>query len=126
MVAAGETGGVLDLILARVADFMEKSQKLKSRVKSAMVYPVVVLTAAFGILLLLMKYVIPTFKTVLTEMTDKPLPQITQIVMGISKWIAYQYGWAILLSHTCSVLIFLLQDNKAIQDGQAGSGHDKA
>ena len=44
MVAAGETGGVLDLILSRVADFMEKAQKLKSRVKSAMVYPAVVLT----------------------------------------------------------------------------------
>lgn len=93
MVAAGEAGGVLDLILARVADFMEKSQKLKSRVKSAMVYPVVVLCAAFAILLLLMKYVIPAFEKVLTEMTDKPLPKITQIVMGISKWIAYQYGW---------------------------------
>ena len=55
MVAAGEAGGVLDLILSRVADFMEKSQKLKSRVKSAMVYPMVVLGAAFTILLLLMK-----------------------------------------------------------------------
>ena len=42
MVAAGETGGVLDLILSRVADFMEKAQKLKSRVKGAMVYPIVV------------------------------------------------------------------------------------
>src|SRR4030067_541540 len=51
MVAAGETGGVLDLILARIADFMEKGQKLKARVKSAMVYPLVVLSAAFGILL---------------------------------------------------------------------------
>ncbi len=83
MVAAGETGGVLDLILARVADFMEKTQKLKSRVKSALVYPLVVLTAAFCILLLLMKYVIPQFKTVLSEMTDKQLPKITQIVMGM-------------------------------------------
>jgi len=42
MVAAGETGGVLDLILARVSDFMEKMQKLKGRVKSAMIYPLVV------------------------------------------------------------------------------------
>ena len=64
MVAAGEAGGVLDLILSRVADFMEKSQKLKSRVKSAMVYPMVVLSAAFTILLLLIKYVIPNFKAV--------------------------------------------------------------
>ena len=59
MVAAGETGGVLDLILARVADFMEKAQKLKSRVISAMIYPAVVLSAAFLILLGLMTFVVP-------------------------------------------------------------------
>src|SRR4030043_401482 len=66
MVAAGETGGVLDLILARIADFMEKAQKLKSRVKSAMIYPVTVLTAAFVILLCLMKFVVPKFMDGLT------------------------------------------------------------
>lgn len=97
MVSAGETGGVLDLILARVAEFMEKRQKLIARVRSALVYPIVVLTAAFVILLLLMKYVIPQFKTVLEEMTDQPLPRLTQIVMVISSWIAYRYGWAVLL-----------------------------
>jgi len=98
MVAAGETGGVLDLILARVADFMEKAQKLKSRVKSAMVYPAVVLTAAFLILLGLMTFVIPTFKTVLGEMLgDEKLHIITRTVLGISAWIAFHYGWAILI-----------------------------
>jgi type IV pilus assembly protein PilC len=96
MIAAGETGGVLDLILARIAEFMEKAQKLKARVKSALIYPLVVLTAAFTILLLLMKYVIPQFKTVLQEMTNQPLPRITEIVLGISSWIAYRYGWAIM------------------------------
>jgi len=81
MVAAGETGGVLDLILSRVADFMEKAQKLKSRVKSAMIYPAVVLTAAFLILLGLMLFVVPSFKTAIAEMTDGgELPQITTIV----------------------------------------------
>ncbi len=117
MVAAGESGGVLDLILARVAEFMEKSQKLKNRVKSAMVYPAVVLCAAFGILLLLMKYVIPQFEKVLTEMTDRPLPQITQIVMGISKWIAYQYGWVILLAVPFGI-IFLLRIVKQFKTGR--------
>jgi type IV pilus assembly protein PilC len=97
MVAAGETGGVLDLILSRVADFMEKAQKLKSRVKSAMVYPMVVLTAAFTILLLLMKYVIPQFKSVLEEMVEGELNPVTTTVLGISSWIAYDYGWAVLL-----------------------------
>ncbi len=88
MVAAGETGGVLDLILARVADFMEKAQKLKSRVKSAMIYPCVVLGAAFLILLGLMKFVIPQFKTVLEEMLEgAELHVVTTTVLGISNWI---------------------------------------
>jgi type IV pilus assembly protein PilC len=117
MVAAGETGGVLDLILARIADFMEKTQKLKSRVKSALVYPLVVLTAAFCILLLLMKYVIPQFETVLKEMTDKQLPLITRTVMRISKWIAYQYGWAILLGVPVGI-IFLLRAVRRIRAGR--------
>jgi type IV pilus assembly protein PilC len=97
MVAAGETGGVLDLILSRVADFMEKAQKLKARVKGAMVYPIVVLGAAFTILLLLMTFVIPKFKDVLQEMIEGDLPVITQIVMRIADWIAKDFGWAVLL-----------------------------
>jgi type IV pilus assembly protein PilC len=117
MVAAGETGGVLDLILARVADFMEKTQKLKSRVKSALVYPLVVLTAAFVILLLLMKYVIPQFKTVLSEMTDRQLPLITRTVMGISNWIAYNYGWAILLGVPVGI-VFLLRAVRRFRAGR--------
>jgi len=107
MVAAGETGGVLDLILSRVADFMEKAQKLKSRVKSAMVYPIVVLTAAFTILLLLMKYVIPQFKTVLEEMVEGELNPMTTAVLGISSWIAYDYGWVILLSVPFAAVILI-------------------
>jgi type IV pilus assembly protein PilC len=97
MVAAGETGGVLDLILSRVADFMEKAQKLKARVKGAMVYPIVVLGAAFAILLLLMTFVIPKFKDVLQEMIEGDLPIITQYVLAIADWIAKDFGWAVLL-----------------------------
>ncbi|MCK4752851.1 MAG: type II secretion system F family protein [Planctomycetes bacterium] len=98
MVAAGETGGVLDLILSRVADFMEKSQKLKARVKSAMIYPIVVLGAAFGIVLALMKFVIPKFIDVLNEMLEgAKMNPVTETVLGISAWVAYDYGWAILL-----------------------------
>ncbi|MGD2094393.1 MAG: type II secretion system F family protein, partial [Phycisphaerales bacterium] len=116
MVAAGETGGVLDLILSRVADFMEKAQKLKSRVKSAMVYPMVVLGAAFTILLLLMKYVIPQFKTVLEEMVQGELNVVTTTVLGISHWISKQYGWAVILAVPFG-FIFLL---KVIRQFRAG------
>jgi type IV pilus assembly protein PilC len=107
MVAAGETGGVLDLILARVAEFMEKAQKLKSRVKSAMVYPAVVLTAAFTILLLLMKYVIPQFETVLKEMVSGELNVVTTTVLGVSSWIATQYGWAVIISIPLGLILLL-------------------
>ncbi len=117
MVAAGETGGVLDLILARVADFMEKAQKLKSRVKSAMVYPAVVLCAAFGILLALMKYVIPQFKAVLEEMVSGELNPVTTAVLGISNWIATQYGWAIILGIPFGI-IFLLRIVKKFHAGR--------
>ena len=118
MVAAGETGGVLDLILSRVADFMEKAQKLKARVISAMIYPIVVLTAAFTILLLLMMFVIPQFTTVLTEMTeDGDLPQLTQVVLAISSWIAFQYGWAILIGVPFGI-IFLLRAIKRFRVGR--------
>ncbi|MHC4123849.1 MAG: type II secretion system F family protein, partial [Planctomycetota bacterium] len=108
MVAAGETGGVLDLILERIADFMEKSQKLRSRVKSAMVYPTVVISAAFLILLGLMKWVIPTFQVVLTDMTQGgELPRITQVVLGVSHWIANQWGWVYLLVAPFAIVFFL-------------------
>jgi len=117
MVAAGETGGVLDLILARVADFMEKAQKLKSRVKSAMVYPAVVLCAAFGILLALMKYVIPQFKSVLEEMVSGELNPVTTAVLGISNWIATQYGWAVILGVPFGI-VFLLRIVRKFRTGR--------
>jgi type IV pilus assembly protein PilC len=118
MVAAGETGGVLDIILSRVADFMEKAQKLKGRVKSAMIYPAVVLTFAFVILLLLMTFVIPNFTTVLTEMTEgDDLPRLTRVVLAISSWIAYKYGWAVLLGIPFAT-IFLLRIVKKCRVGR--------
>ncbi len=107
MVAAGETGGVLDLILSRVADFMEKTQRLKRRVRGAMVYPIAVLSFAFVIVLLLMKFVIPQFKNVLEEMVEGELNVITQTVLNISSWIAYQWGWLILLMVPVLIVLVL-------------------
>ncbi len=107
MVAAGEAGGVLDLILARVADFKEKAIRLKGRVKSAMIYPIVVLSAAFLILLGLMTFVIPQFETVLSEMVEGELNVVTRTVLGISAWIAYEYGWAILAAVPFGIIITL-------------------
>jgi type IV pilus assembly protein PilC len=97
---------------------MEKNQKLKSRVKSAMIYPVVVLTAAFSILLMLMTFVIPQFTSVLTEMTEgAQLPKLTRVVLGISAWLAYQYGWAVLLGVPFAA-IFLVRTIRTFRPGR--------
>jgi type IV pilus assembly protein PilC len=108
MVAAGEAGGVLDLILSRVADFMEKTQKLKSKVKGAMVYPIVVLTAAFLILLGLMTFVVPQFNAVLNEMLEgAKMNAVTRTVLAASRWIAYNFGWAVLLGVPFGIVVII-------------------
>jgi type IV pilus assembly protein PilC len=107
MVAAGEAGGVLDLILARISDFKEKALRLKGRVKGAMIYPCVVMTAAFGIVMGLMTFVIPTFEGVLKEMVGGKLNPVTTTVLGISHWIAYEYGWAVMISIPIGTIITL-------------------
>ncbi|MHC5082504.1 MAG: type II secretion system F family protein [Planctomycetota bacterium] len=94
MVAAGEVGGVLDVILMRVADFMERSQRLKSKIKGAMVYPVAVLTAAFFIVMGLMTFVIPMFSETLIDLTDGQgkMPALTQVLIDASAWLRGRYG----------------------------------
>lgn len=93
MVAAGEVGGVLDLILDRLAEFMEKDAKMKARIKSAMIYPSFVLIAAFTIVLGLMLFVMPKFTEVLKEMSGGKLPGLTLGMMAVSNWIAFKWGW---------------------------------
>jgi type IV pilus assembly protein PilC len=113
MVAAGEAGGVLDVILARLADFMEKSERLRARVKSAMIYPAVVMTVAFLIVMGLMAFVVPSFSAVLKDMTGKPLPWITQVLMDISTWVR-SGGWAIVTGTAigCVMLVKLSRQTK--------------
>jgi type IV pilus assembly protein PilC len=83
-----------------------------------MVYPCVVLGAAFTILLLLMWKVIPQFEEVLTEMTGgAELPKITRVVLAIAKWIATDYGWAVLLAAPF-VIIFLFRLIKQFRPGR--------
>ena len=86
MVAAGEAGGILDTILNRLAQYLEKAEKLKRQVKGAMFYPVTVLVVAFGVVALLLLKVVPTFEEMFAEM-GQALPAPTQIVIGLSKWL---------------------------------------
>jgi type IV pilus assembly protein PilC len=84
MVKAGELGGVLEVVLQRLSEFMEKAQKIKGKVVAAMFYPVAVLVVAVGILLLLMVKVVPQFRTVFEGMSIK-LPAFTVLVLKISE-----------------------------------------
>jgi type IV pilus assembly protein PilC len=107
MVAAGEAGGVLDLILSRVADFKEKSERLRRRVKGAMIYPTVVLIATLGIVLALMTFVIPTFAATITDMSGTKLNPLTATVMRISHWVASEYGWAWMIGVPVALVLAL-------------------
>jgi len=85
MVRAGEAGGVLDLVLDRLAQFQEKSIRTKKKVKSAMVYPSVIMFVAFAIVALLMMVVVPQFESIFEQMLrGAPLPGPTQVVVDIS------------------------------------------
>ena len=87
MVAAGEIGGVLDLILQRLANFMEKAERLKSRIKGAMIYPICVIVVAVAIVTGIMYFVIPKFKDIFNDF-DVTLPGLTLWLIDASLWVA--------------------------------------
>src|SRR5688500_13764870 len=92
MINAGEAGGVLDLILARLADFMEKAARLKKKVIGAMIYPCVVISIAVGIVSMIMIFVIPKFEQIFKDFGTQ-LPAITQARRDVSRWCAH-WCWA--------------------------------
>ncbi|MDB6170192.1 MAG: type secretion system protein [Verrucomicrobia bacterium] len=84
-VRAGEAGGALATVLGRLADFLEKNERLRNRVKSAMVYPAVILSVAGAILALLMTFVVPKFEQIFAGLLKgQPLPAPTQWLLGAS------------------------------------------
>jgi len=95
MIRAGELGGVLDIILERLSEFMEKADALKRKVKSAMIYPVAVIIFALIIVTGLLMFVVPKFKDIF-DTQGKELPAVTQALMNTSDWIAAG-GWAVII-----------------------------
>ena len=88
MVKAGEAGGVLEVVLNRLAEFAEKAEKIKNKVKGAMIYPIVVLVAAIGITAFLLVTVIPKFQQVFEDMMGgEELPSLTQFVISASEYV---------------------------------------
>jgi type IV pilus assembly protein PilC len=96
MVKAGEVGGVLELVLGRLAEFQEKAAKIKNKVAAAMVYPVIVMVLAVAIMAFLLVFIVPKFEAIFHDMLgDRPLPGITVFVIGVSRFV--QSHWLILL-----------------------------
>ena len=94
MIEAGETGGILDTILQRLATYVEKAVKLRQAVKSAMIYPVSVISIALLVVGALMKWVVPIFANLFAGLNvDLPLP--TRIVMGMSNFVG-RFGWLVI------------------------------
>ncbi len=92
MVKAGELGGVLEIVLTRLAEFQEKSQKIKGKVVSAMVYPLVVLVIALAILSFLLVFIVPKFQQIFQDaLPGQPLPGITMFVITLSHILISQW-----------------------------------
>ncbi len=102
MVEAGETGGILDTILQRLSAYIEKNVKLQRAVKSAMVYPVGVISVAGGVITLMLWKVVPIFATLFAGLgVELPLP--TRIVIGLSNFIGSYFGLLILVGFVGSI-----------------------
>src|SRR5947209_19209543 len=109
MVKAGELGGVLEVVLARLSEFMEKAQKIKGKVIAAMFYPVAVLCVAVIILAVLMVWVAPKFKEILNDiMPCKPLSPFTHSVLGISDHIANHFVSTLIGLPVCVTVLYSL------------------
>jgi len=106
MVAAGESGGILDTILNRLANYIEKSMKLKKKVKGAMIYPIVVSTIAVGVIAIIMVFVVPTFSKMFATMGGT-LPLPTLFVMKMSNFLAGIGGLVLLMLIIASGVAFV-------------------
>src|SRR5512147_611817 len=109
MIEAGETGGILDVILQRLATYVEKAVKLKSAVKSALIYPVSVISIAVIVVGALLKFVVPIFINLFASM-EVQLPLPTRIVMGLSYFVSR--FWYVPIGLIIAFVIFLKQVKK--------------
>lgn len=119
MVKAGEIGGVLEKVLNRLAEFAEKDQALRTKIKGAMTYPAVMATVAITVVTFLLVKIIPTFAVMFTQMgVELPLP--TKIVMGVSDFLV-NYWWMCLVGGVAMVIFYKWYD----QPGRGRMNMDK-
>jgi type IV pilus assembly protein PilC len=105
MVRAGETGGVLDEVLQRVADHLESEASLKAKVKSAMTYPIAMFCLVMIVLAAMMIFVVPTFEKMFKDMGGT-LPPITQFLVNASHFVASIWGLVALVAMVAAVVTF--------------------
>lgn len=121
MVKAGELGGVLELVLNRLAEYQEKAQKLKNKIVAAMVYPMIVMCIAAGIMIFLMLVIVPRFESIFDDMIPggkENLPELTKWVIGFSRWM-WEYIWYII---AVVVTVFVSWRAMAATKGGGASG----
>lgn len=108
MVKAGELGGVLELVLNRLAEYQEKAQKLKNKIVSAMVYPVIVIFIAVAIVIFLLTYIVPQFVQIFENMVAggaEAMPTLTKAVMAASDFVTKQW-WLLLMIIVLVIVTF--------------------
>ena len=111
MIKAGEAGGALEAILQRLADFKEKSQSLKRRIKSAMVYPLVVITVACAIVGFILYFIIPKFEAIFKDF-GVDLPSMTKFLIKASHFVVDYFYVCILFPVFCWIFLKLVYRNK--------------
>ena len=95
LVAAGEVGGILDTIMRRLADYIEKAEKLKKRIKGAMTYPLIIVAIALIVMAVILVFVIPVFEEMFASF-GSALPAPTQVVVNISRFVKGSVHWLII------------------------------
>lgn len=101
MITAGEVGGVLDDVMNRLSVHLEKDYKMREKIKSAMTYPIVVISLAVLVVIFILTFVMPTFMTMFTQMNSE-LPLPTQILLGVSGFFQ-NYWWLVIIGLVASV-----------------------
>jgi type IV pilus assembly protein PilC len=98
MVKAGEAGGVLDVVLERLSQFLEKAERIRGKVKAAMTYPIVIVIVASAIVMGLMLFVVPKFQALFTEqLKGQALPALTVVVLAVANFVASHYLLALIV-----------------------------
>ncbi|MCA9426436.1 MAG: type II secretion system inner membrane protein GspF [Candidatus Omnitrophica bacterium] len=114
MVRSGEVGGYLDSVLDRLADFLEKEADVRSQIRNAMAYPIIMICVAVAVVVILTVYVVPTFVTMFEEQ-GLELPRITQILVGISD--TFTSYWYAIVAGIC-LLVYAFRKYVATPEGR--------